>query len=96
MVIWVGFVCILFSGLYLFVIHSHTIIAKSSAETYNLSETELAYCEQRALQQDDINAAAKVYWYFRFTKRDFTEADKWKSVIDRLDEKSGATNELKK
>ena len=64
---------------------SHTIVGKTTPEAYDLSDSELQRFEGMALQSGDLKSAARVYWYYRFTKRDPVETEKWRVIVNRLD-----------
>jgi len=68
-----------------------TIRAKNSAESADLSETQLADLKQKAAK-GDTNAAARIYWYYRFTKRDFVELKKWDYAVTLAPDPTNATS----
>ena len=70
---------------------SKVLVAKSSSEAYDLSETQLADLKQKAAK-GDTNAAARIYWYYRFTKKDFVELKKWDYAVTPAPDPINATN----
>ena len=65
------------------VVYGHVTVGKTSAEAANLTSDELALLKHKAIDQGDREAAARIYWYYRFTKKDYTETKKWKYAIER-------------
>jgi hypothetical protein len=68
-----------------------TIRAKNSAEAADLSGVQLAALKQKAAN-GDANAAARIYWYYRLTKRDFVELKKWEYAVTPAPDPTNATN----
>ncbi len=64
------------------VLNGTTIRAQTSAEAANLTDGQVALFKHKAIDQGDRKAAARLYWYYRFTKKDYTETKKWKYAVD--------------
>ena len=65
------------------ILNGHVTIAQTSAESADLTSDELTLLKHKAIDQGDRKAAARIYWYYRFTKKDYTETKKWKYAVER-------------
>ncbi len=74
------------AGLTAFIISNTRVLrAKTSAESADLSDAQLAILKQKAIAEHDQTAAARIYWYYRFTKKDFVEAGKWEYAVSPVE-----------
>jgi hypothetical protein len=64
------------------VLNGHVIVARTSAESADLTADQLADFKHKAIDQGDRQAAARIYWYYRFTKKDYSETKKWKYAVE--------------
>ena len=60
-------------------------IGLTSSEASDLSDSDLKLFEKKAIQDGDFDSAARVYWYYRLTKKDRIETEKWDAITKRLD-----------
>ncbi len=69
----------------------HVTVAKSTPDSADLTSLQLETFKNRAINEGNLQAAARVYWYYRFTKRDPAETEKWQAIVNRLDTKIKGT-----
>ena len=85
-----GAIFVLFLGVCVCISLGHTVRGKTSAEASDLSPDELVALKQKATQDGDQKSAARIYWYYRLTKRDYVEAKKWEYATLRPGETNSA------
>ena len=65
------------------ILNGHVVVGQTSAESADLTEVQLAELKHRAVDLGDQKAAARIYWYCRLTKKDYSETKKWKYAVER-------------
>jgi len=64
------------------VLNGRVMVGQTSAESANLTSDQLAQLKHMAIDLADRKAAARIYWYYRFTKKDYAETKKWKYAVE--------------